>query len=110
MIILSQLSSSHILTNTISEVNIFDKLLIVCMARYSLFVLKMPLNTNQPTNVCRVCLCVACTFTFFIYCWQPGRLVLRQYHLGPLHIPDVATYRYVGYSWWHMYVFGPREL
>jgi len=45
---------SHILTNTkttyfhfLSEINIFDKLLLFCMARYSIFVLKVLLT---PTN------------------------------------------------------------
>jgi len=54
MTILSQLSSSLTLSNALnnvfyflSEMNIFNKLTF-CMERYSLFVLKVPLNTNQP--------------------------------------------------------------
>ena len=56
MIILSQISISltfelihyTVYFSFLSEINIFNKLLIIRMPWYSLLVLKVPLNTNQP--------------------------------------------------------------
>jgi len=41
---------SHILTNTLNNVFYFLSKINIQMARYSLFVLKMLLNANQPTK------------------------------------------------------------